>query len=710
MFDVSILDSNLNAAVSYQDFFRALGYTHKDTIYFRTFDDKKKGQPGHNKQVPFDYVESIMKELHHENQEGRGVYFIVNGGGHKDDDVKDAKALFIDFDDFSFEEQLRRINSFPLPPSIIIKTRKSLHCYWILQPADPDRRNKLKWRVMQNRLIKHFGSDESIENHSRVMRVYGFDHMKQEPLLVRLIHFDPALKYDMQDFHSPLPMLSESEYNEVLRKENIQTKTAAAGGLAEPLIENERIPVGQGHKAVMVKIGELLNKMGDTCDDKTILAALKTWFIQRYEGETKEGFDSKYLKSIQKLRQTRAASAADPDYWRYAIKAWEAKNGRKFEKGIVSWYEVQVAGEEAQEQGLTFEDADHRIEKGWQDHKAAQEATGGPQPDTDNPRPDGIADYIQNEMAADLEHFQRETKTGFSYLDYVSGGLYAGLYVIAAVSSLGKTTFIHQMADNMAAAGHDVLFFSLEQSRLELVTKSISRYMAKEGMEGAITSLAIRKGHITKQVQAAARGYMNAVNNRLSIIEGNFDCNIKYISDYVKGYIERNKDSESSRRPIVIIDYLQVMQPPETFKGTAREVIDMTVTELKRLSRDLDITIICVSSVNRTNYLSPIDFESLKESGGIEFTCDVVWGLQLQCLNDPDFEDEKSIIKKRKMVKEAKRETPRKVELVCLKNRYGISSYSSWFNYYPAVDYFVEDQLGASASFIREVEKMKVKY
>ena len=54
-------------------------------------------------------------------------------------------------------------------------------------------------------------------------------------------------------------------------------------------------------------------------------------------------------------------------------------------------------------------------------------------------------------------------KTGFSKLDEaLDGGLYDGLYVIGAVSSLGKTAFCMQMADQLAMQGRDVLIFSLE--------------------------------------------------------------------------------------------------------------------------------------------------------------------------------------------------------------------------------------------------------
>ena len=144
---------------------------------------------------------------------------------------------------------------------------------------------------------------------------------------------------------------------------------------------------------------------------------------------------------------------------------------------------------------------------------------------------------------------------------------------------------------------------------------------------------------------------------------------------------------------MVFIDYLQILQPAEDSSGkrqTTKETIDTTITELKRISRELEITIFIISSVNRANYLTPIDFESLKESGGIEYTADVIWGLQLQCLNDPIFDKANNLKERREKVKEAKASTPRQVELVCLKNRYGVANYSCFYDYYPAADLFTE--------------------
>lgn len=300
-------------------------------------------------------------------------------------------------------------------------------------------------------------------------------------------------------------------------------------------------------------------------------------------------------------------------------------------------------------------------------------------------KPDSVDYYIDNIMNSDIEQFSSEIKTGYSNLDSECGGLYAGLYCIAAISSLGKTTFASQMADQIASSGHDVLFFSLEQSRLELVSKSISRVVAQKDLERSVTSLSIRKGYTSMNVRAAAQEYKYQVKDHLSIIEGNFNCNVAFIDQYVRQFIKRTKT-----RPVVFIDYLQILQGESLYhRKSSKEIIDNTVTELKRISRDLGLTLFVISSVNRTNYNTPIDFESLKESGGIEYTCDVIWGLQLHCLNEPLFDKQQNIKERRERIKQAKSENPRKIELVCLKNRYGSVSFNCLFDYFPASDLFI---------------------
>ena len=273
-------------------------------------------------------------------------------------------------------------------------------------------------------------------------------------------------------------------------------------------------------------------------------------------------------------------------------------------------------------------------------------------------------------------------KSGFENLDKITA-LYPGVYVLGALSSLGKTSFMLQLADNLAADGEHVLYFSMEQTAAELVSKSISRTLYQ--MKGAETASAIniRRGRYDsgKQIadnpdpyNAAVNEYTALVGEYLHIVETDFRATTvegirKQIADFIDGH--------DGIRPVVIIDYLQILSC-ENDRLSDKQKVDFILETLKSTQKRYGLTMFLISSFNRTNYLSPVDFESFKESGSIEYTADVCWGLELQVLQDPVFDTgrDSKIKEKRAMVKMAKAATPRKVTLICLKNRYGISSYS----------------------------------
>lgn len=319
------------------------------------------------------------------------------------------------------------------------------------------------------------------------------------------------------------------------------------------------------------------------------------------------------------------------------------------------------------------------------------------------PKPDNGATYLDTLLYEDIVARREVIPTGFPKLDELcGGGLHAGLYVIGAISSLGKTTFTAQLADQVAENGHDVLFFSLEMSQLELRAKSLSRLTWLMNPAGAVTSAAVGSGRWTDIVYQAIEAYKELIGDRVSVIEGSFRCDLSFIGDYVRTYIRRNAGG-SGARPVVVADYLQILQPSQDAQmQTARQTVDACVTELKRLSRELGIPVVVISSINRTNYTRPVDFEAFKESGGIEYTADVVLGMQLSCLREAVFARKDNITEQRRRIREAKEEMPRKIELVCLKNRYGKSGFSCFFDYYPAYDCFREaasDAAGDSSSF-----------
>ena len=121
--------------ISAQDVINAI-FHPDDTVCLRIFDDRKEGIfTGAKMSVEagkFFAVESTLKE---HNQKNHGIFFVVNSGGQTDDSITRINAQFVEMDDKTFEEQQTLIDAFPLPPSMVIRTRKSLHTYWFVKEA-----------------------------------------------------------------------------------------------------------------------------------------------------------------------------------------------------------------------------------------------------------------------------------------------------------------------------------------------------------------------------------------------------------------------------------------------------------------------------------------------------------------------------------------------------------------------------------------------
>lgn len=309
-----------------------------------------------------------------------------------------------------------------------------------------------------------------------------------------------------------------------------------------------------------------------------------------------------------------------------------------------------------------------------------------------------VLDYLEKSFYSDIERTKtfQTRKTGYSNIDRYNS-LLPGLYVVGSVTGNGKTTFCGQMADYLAQAGEHVLYYALEQTELELVSKGLARLTAREVIKkhgadalmkyqhtDAMTAIDIRNGETTGAVKRAIETYKEFAS-RLYIIECDFNTNAESITKSVEGYIEK-----FGVKPVVFVDYLQIVKPAkETAKTAKRDSIDDTVQRFKKLSKDNDLAVFVISSLNRQNYLSVVDNSSFKESGGIEYTADSVWGLQLLCMNAQIFNTDSDLQTKRKFVRKHKNATPRKMELCISKNRYGRDNSRYFFDYYSAYDLFI---------------------
>ena len=223
----------------------------------------------------------------------------------------------------------------------------------------------------------------------------------------------------------------------------------------------------------------------------------------------------------------------------------------------------------------------------------------------------------------------------------------------------------------------------MEMSREQLIAKSIRRHTlmcsSERGKKDSLArtmneviSYACDNAHTEeeKDILSSAASEYALYSNRIITIEAEGDIGTKEIRAKIQKHIDL-----TNRKPVIIVDYLQILTPRD-IRMTEKQNTDFTVMELKRISRDFKIPILAISSFNRGSYREDVSFEAFKESGGIEYSADVMIGLQYQNRSDINAERQKY---------------PRKIEAVILKNRNGSSGDRIKLSYYQKYNYMKEE-------------------
>ena len=331
-------------------------------------------------------------------------------------------------------------------------------------------------------------------------------------------------------------------------------------------------------------------------------------------------------------------------------------------------------------------------------------------------------DSLDNLVKA-AENFRNGIKkevwsTGFFTLDSeLDGGFYGSqLICIGAVSSLGKTSFVLQAATQMAEQGKDVLFFSLEMSRDELNAKTVSRYShilteealrdhaSLDGTKTKFTTNEVLKGDVQSEDSNSLDFFQQAIEKAKAIADhtyiyvGNNDVSVDKVAEIVKRHY-----AATGRKPAVILDYLQILNPSEEAVKKHYDIRRSTnddITKLKVLAREFGIPVIVISAFNRASYTDPVSMSSFRESSGIEYSADILIGLQYKGMEyftentsngggrETDAAHSARVLKLfEKMQKIAAEGKCQSIELKLLKNRNG-SRGTLEFDFTPKYNYF----------------------
>ena len=207
--------------------------------------------------------------------------------------------------------------------------------------------------------------------------------------------------------------------------------------------------------------------------------------------------------------------------------------------------------------------------------------------------------------------------TGFKDVDDLFHGFRAGdLVILAARPGVGKTSFALNLAVNAAKAGTSVAFFSLEMSAGQLVQRILCA-------EARVSLSKIRGGFIAEGDWGAIADASNSLSKLDLYIDDSPGLSI--LEARAKA---RRELRHAQGNGLIIVDYLQLMQPPQTRRDGNRAVEVGEISRgLKVLAKEMGMPVIALSQLSRAVEMRgkkrPM-LSDLRESGSIEQDADIV--------------------------------------------------------------------------------------
>lgn len=226
-----------------------------------------------------------------------------------------------------------------------------------------------------------------------------------------------------------------------------------------------------------------------------------------------------------------------------------------------------------------------------------------------------LGQFVRKSLAGIVERGQREAdlagvETGFAPLDALTGGWQrSDLVIVAARPSVGKTAFALQSSIAAAQAGHPVLFVSLEMNGTQLADRVIA-HLAR------VDALHIRD---PRNMDDDEWPRVTGVHKLADDLPMRIDESAAATVDAIAARA-RQVDAEG-RLALIVIDYLTYIQPPKSENTT--EAIQVITRQLKALAKQLNVTVVLLSQLNRDGDDEP-ELKHLRGSGAIEQDADVV--------------------------------------------------------------------------------------
>lgn len=220
--------------------------------------------------------------------------------------------------------------------------------------------------------------------------------------------------------------------------------------------------------------------------------------------------------------------------------------------------------------------------------------------------------------------------TGFREIDRILAGLHPGdLIVLAARPSVGKTALALNMGVNAAKDGASVAVFSLEMSSEQLVQRLLCS-------EARINLQDVRAGRLRDEDWHSVHNAMGSLAKLDFWVDDTPSISILEVK------AKARRQLKDKGRGLVIVDYLQLMQPQHRRAENRQVEIAEISRGLKILAKELHVPVLALSQLSREvekRQNKRPQLSDLRESGAIEQDADVV--MFIDRVTDPKAEDTK---------------------------------------------------------------------
>ncbi|MFE8069799.1 phage/plasmid primase, P4 family [Marinobacteraceae bacterium S3BR75-40.1] len=209
------MTEQLKTDIELAEHFLTLLDEEAEAFTFQTFadtpeakaEDKERESKGQRKKYAQVFHGALSRHaaaLERLNRSGAGVFITVNQTdlkGRKADNVRRVRAVFADTDGADLAPIL---NAKPEASFIVESSPGNAHPYWLT-----DGLPLAQFEGVQRRIADTYGTDSSVTDLPRVLRLPGFYHRKGEPFMVRMMQENGGLPYTADKILEAFPPLEK---------------------------------------------------------------------------------------------------------------------------------------------------------------------------------------------------------------------------------------------------------------------------------------------------------------------------------------------------------------------------------------------------------------------------------------------------------------------------------------------------------------------